>query len=420
MRQLAHEFAPHVRVNAVSPGATYTDKRMPAAFGVDEKGQRVRTQTHPSNIDEAVERVTPLRMHARPPIHAGAYVLLASRRDNQAMTGTVIRSEAGLGVPRPAPRSRRRRSEAARSRFCGVMKILLTGNRGRLGPSIERRLLQDGHEVRGFDLATGGNIVDAGAVKEAAAGVDAIVHVAGVAGDRGRPAAEILAVNLTGTANVLVAAEEQGVPRVVYMSSGRALGLLERDPDYLPLDDEHRGLPSAPYALSKWLAEEMCEAFTNRTGVTTICLRPVRFSTRRITRALAKPVAPPRAGTFWPLGVPIDVRDVATAVAAAVRCGAPAHSRLLLCAADIASGRPTMDLVAERVPEVRWNGDEGYRTDPSRSLIDTTRRNACSVSSVHTWPGRWLRCASTPKIREGVRSGCIGGGRRSWVGAIFS
>jgi NAD(P)-dependent dehydrogenase (short-subunit alcohol dehydrogenase family) len=98
MRQLAHEFAPHVKVNAVSPGATYTDKRMPAAFGVDDKGERVRTQTHPSNIDEAVERVTPLKMHARPPIHAGAYVLLASRRDNQAMTGTVIQSEAGLGI----------------------------------------------------------------------------------------------------------------------------------------------------------------------------------------------------------------------------------------------------------------------------------------------------------------------------------
>jgi nucleoside-diphosphate-sugar epimerase len=270
------------------------------------------------------------------------------------------------------------------------MKILLTGNRGRLGPSIERQLMRDGHEVRGFDLATGGNIVDARAVKEAASGVDAIVHVAGVAGDRGRPAAEILAVNLSGTANVLIAAEEQRIPRVVYMSSGRALGLLERDPDYLPLDDEHRGLPSAPYALSKWLAEEMCEAFTNRTGVTTICLRPVQvFDEEDYTRALAKPDAPPRSGTFWPLGVHIDVRDVATAVAAAVHCDAPAHTRLLLCAADIASDRPTMKLVAERVPEIRWNGDEGYRTAPYRSLIDTAKaQRVLGWQPVHTWPGR--------------------------------
>jgi NAD(P)-dependent dehydrogenase (short-subunit alcohol dehydrogenase family) len=98
VRQLAHEFAPYVRVNGVSPGATKTDIRMPASFGVDEKGQRIRTHTHPSNKDAAVEAVTPLRMHAEPRDHAGAFVLLASRRDSKAMTGTVIESEAGLGV----------------------------------------------------------------------------------------------------------------------------------------------------------------------------------------------------------------------------------------------------------------------------------------------------------------------------------
>jgi len=98
VRQLAHEFAPHVRVNAVSPGATKTDKLMPASLGLDEQGQRIRTQTHPSNKDAAVEAVTPLKMHAYPAHHAGAYVLLASRRDNVAMTGTVIKSEAGLGI----------------------------------------------------------------------------------------------------------------------------------------------------------------------------------------------------------------------------------------------------------------------------------------------------------------------------------
>jgi NAD(P)-dependent dehydrogenase (short-subunit alcohol dehydrogenase family) len=98
VRQLAHEYAPYVRVNGVSPGATKTDIRMPASFGLDEKGQRIRTHTHPSNKDAAVEAVTPLRLHAEPRDHAGAFVLLASRRDSKAMTGTVIESEAGLGV----------------------------------------------------------------------------------------------------------------------------------------------------------------------------------------------------------------------------------------------------------------------------------------------------------------------------------
>jgi NAD(P)-dependent dehydrogenase (short-subunit alcohol dehydrogenase family) len=98
VRQLAHEFAPYVRVNAVSPGGTKTDIRMPVSFGLDEKGQRIRTHTHPSNADAAVEAVTPLKIHALPEHHAGAYVLLASRRDSTSMTGTVIKSEAGLGV----------------------------------------------------------------------------------------------------------------------------------------------------------------------------------------------------------------------------------------------------------------------------------------------------------------------------------
>jgi NAD(P)-dependent dehydrogenase (short-subunit alcohol dehydrogenase family) len=98
MRQLAHELAPFIRVNGVSPGATKTDIRMPVSFGLDERGQRIRTHTHPSNADEAVERVTPLKMHALPADHAGAFVLVASRRDGRAMTGSVVQTEAGLGI----------------------------------------------------------------------------------------------------------------------------------------------------------------------------------------------------------------------------------------------------------------------------------------------------------------------------------
>jgi len=98
VRQLAHEWAPVVRVNGVAPGATRTDIRMPASFGLDENGQRIRTHTHPDNKDEAVERVVPLRLHADPEDHAGAYVLLASRRDGRAVTGAVYKTDAGLGI----------------------------------------------------------------------------------------------------------------------------------------------------------------------------------------------------------------------------------------------------------------------------------------------------------------------------------
>jgi UDP-glucose 4-epimerase len=269
------------------------------------------------------------------------------------------------------------------------MKVLLTGNRGRLGPAIEHQLLRHGNEVTGFDLESDDDILDAGAVARAASGMHTIVHAAGIAGDRGRSAADILKVNLVGTANVLIAAEMQGVARVVYLSSGRALGMLERDADYLPLDDDHRGLPSAPYALSKWLSEEMCEAFTARTDVQTICLRPVQvYDKTDYRKALtsAVPVPPQRV---WSLGVHINVLDVARAVAAAVDCEAPPHSRMLLCADDIASDRPTLELVAEHASHIPWRGGKEYEAHAFRSLIDTSKaQRILGWRPVHTWPGR--------------------------------
>ena len=98
VRQLAHELAPVVRVNGVAPGATRTDIRLPAAFGTDPSGERIRSHTHPSNSDPEVERVTPLRAHADPADHAGAFVLVTSRRDGKMMTGSVVQTDAGLGI----------------------------------------------------------------------------------------------------------------------------------------------------------------------------------------------------------------------------------------------------------------------------------------------------------------------------------
>jgi nucleoside-diphosphate-sugar epimerase len=270
------------------------------------------------------------------------------------------------------------------------VSVLVTGHRGRLGAAIARALEAAGYEVRGFDLADGGDVRDRAALERAARGVSAIVHVAGIAGDRPGEPAEIMAVNLLGTWNVLLAAEAQGVGRIVYFSSGKALGMLERDPDYLPVDDGHRGLPSLPYALSKWLAEEMCAAFTARSGIDTLCLRPVQvFDAASYAASLAAPAWRPGSKGYWHMGVHIDVRDVASAALAALECSARGHHRLLLSAADIAAHRPTLELVAELLPTVPWQDQAAYASDPYRSLIDTSgARRVLGWSPRYTWPVR--------------------------------
>jgi UDP-glucose 4-epimerase len=270
------------------------------------------------------------------------------------------------------------------------VKILLTGSRGRLGPAIDRQLTAAGHQVMGFDLADGRDVRDAEAVRHAARECELIVHAAGLADDRGGHAAEIMAINLLGTWNVLLAAEAERMRRVVHFSSGKALGMLERDPDYLPLDDNHRGLPTRPYGLAKWLSEEMCQAFTTRTGIDTLCLRPVAvFDAAGYARAAAAPVTPIEPGKPWHMGVHIDLRDVASATLAAVNTSFRGHVRVLLCAADIADRRPTRELVAERLKHVPWRGTAAPADDPFRSLVDITHaQQVLGFSPRHRWPGR--------------------------------
>lgn len=97
VRQLAHELAPAVRVNGVAPGGTPTDLRMPRTLGLDADGEPRRAQEAP-DIDEMIEAVTPLAISARPEDHAGAFALLADREDSRTITGSVISTDAGLGV----------------------------------------------------------------------------------------------------------------------------------------------------------------------------------------------------------------------------------------------------------------------------------------------------------------------------------
>lgn len=169
-----------------------------------------------------------------------------------------------------------------------MARVLVTGGAGFIGSHIVDALLARGDEVVVFDnLATGrldnlkralshielveADLRDFDAVRHAMAGVDLVSHQAAL-GSVPRSLADPRTsndVNVNGTLNVLVAAREAGVRRLVNASSSSVYG----DTEELP---KHEGMPLrpiSPYALSKATAEEYARVFHGVYGTPTLSLR---------------------------------------------------------------------------------------------------------------------------------------------------
>jgi nucleoside-diphosphate-sugar epimerase len=278
------------------------------------------------------------------------------------------------------------------------MRVLVTGDRGKVGSAVAGLLGRRGHEVVGFDRADGADILDLAAVRRAAAGCGAIVHLAALAHDSAGCPDQIMAVNVQGTWHVLLAAEAAGVNRVVSFSSMQVFGIAEgeRLPDYFPVDDAHPRRAMRPYGLSKRLAEDLCEGFTARTGIATIALRPVSvWDEAEYARVEDRWRSQPRSEwePFWEYGAFVDARDVATAVHHALAVPIEGHHRALLCAADICATAPSLDLTSRLAPFVPVSDPGRYQADPRAALID------CSIAATTLgWrpAHRWSQRASGP------------------------
>lgn len=236
-------------------------------------------------------------------------------------------------------------------------RVLVTGSAGQVGRAVTRELAGAGWTVRGFDLALGDELRDASAVHAAMDGCDAVVHAGAIAHDTAGTPADIAATNLLGTWHVLLAAEAHGVGRVVYFSSAQVFGCAEGegDPDYLPIDDQHPLRASRPYGMSKRLAEEMCDAWSARTGVPTVVLRPVLI----LDDAGLARVTPQQCE----LGAFVHVDDVATATALALRADVGTHTRMTLCGPGAFDSRRARTALGWE-PRHDWPGRDAVAPSP--------------------------------------------------------
>jgi UDP-glucose 4-epimerase len=167
---------------------------------------------------------------------------------------------------------------------------LVTGGAGFIGSHIAERLWRDGNRVRVLDnfsdgkrenLAFAGrgdrleviegDITDLAATTRACEGAEVVFHEAAMRSVP-RSVDDPLGAarnNVTGTLNVLVAAQRARVKRVVYASSSSVYG----DRPDLPKREEQAPAPISPYAVSKLAAEHFCSVWSRLYGVETVSLR---------------------------------------------------------------------------------------------------------------------------------------------------
>ncbi len=170
------------------------------------------------------------------------------------------------------------------------MKAIVTGGAGFIGSHLAQELIRRGYQVIILDnLSTGrvsniepllgngnaelikGSITNLRLLRKIFSGADYVFHQAAVPSvprSIKNPKASHH-TNITGTLNVLIAARDKGIKKVVYASSSSVYG----DTPTLPKVEDMIPKPLSPYAITKLTGEYYCKVFQEIYGLNTACLR---------------------------------------------------------------------------------------------------------------------------------------------------
>lgn len=187
------------------------------------------------------------------------------------------------------------------------MKILVTGADGFIGSHLTEKLVKEGYEVRAFTLYNSfgtrgwldtleagildqvdvfsGDIRDPYGVREAVKGCDAILHLAAlIAIPYSYHSPETyIDTNIKGTLNVLQAARDLGVSKVVHTSTSETYGTAQ----YVPINEQHPLQGQSPYSASKIGADQLAYSFYASFQSPVIIARPFNtYGPRQSARAV--------------------------------------------------------------------------------------------------------------------------------------
>lgn len=165
-----------------------------------------------------------------------------------------------------------------------MSKILVTGGAGFIGSHLVDVLIEQDHEIIIIDdLSTGKkeninpkatfkevNIVNFKDIKSHFKEVDYVFHLAAMPRVQESIESPLATheINITGSLNVLQAAKEAGVKRVIYSSSSAVYGDVE-----IPTTEDMPKNPLSPYGLQKYMGEYYARLFSSLYGLETVCFR---------------------------------------------------------------------------------------------------------------------------------------------------
>jgi UDP-glucose 4-epimerase len=300
------------------------------------------------------------------------------------------------------------------------MKVLVTGGAGFIGSHVADRLVAAGHEVRVLDNLSSGrrenldgpareaevveaDVRDGDAVRAAASGCDAVVHLAALVSVPASIADPLASqeINARGTLNVLLAAREAGAGRFVFASSAAIYGPAAE----LPNREDAAPAPISPYGADKLAGEAYCSAMWGAFGLETVVLRYFNVFGPRQDPASEYAAVIPRFAEAFRAGRPptiygdgeqsrdfVFVEDVARANLLALE--APAAGLV----ANIARGEPvTLNRLVAELRSLTQTDLDPVHADPRLGDI---RHSTADVAVAERELGFRPECS----LAEGLRS----------------
>ena len=245
-----------------------------------------------------------------------------------------------------------------------MKKVVVTGGSGRLGQFVIRDLLAHRYEVLSLDRVPPreklcpswlADLRHSGDLFEALKSAYGIIHLGAHQAPNLAPDAETFGNNVVSTYNVLRAAADLRMKRVVVASSIAAFGFIYAKnlwpPDYLPLDENHPSTPQDSYGLSKVTGEQIADSIVavhKEMTISSLRFPGVIFdlSYESFRERWRNPQT--RASGFWTY---IDARDAAMACRLALDAKFRGHEVFIAAARNNCMIQPTLELIKKFLPK---------------------------------------------------------------------